>query len=203
MKKPASEHYFTAQPTSDGETSRLDIEFAGRHWRFETAGGVFSKSEVDEGSLLLARTALKEARPEDVLCDLGCGWGFLGVVLAPLVKEVWLTDVNQRAVELTRASLALNNLTNASVVESDILAGLPAEVGPTLIVTNPPFRAGKAVVWEFLRQAHERLAPGGRLLVVVRKRQGADSLKAELARLFGAAETLARHKGFHVQRAIK
>jgi len=198
MKRVPDEHYFAREPTSEGTPAVIEITFGGRRWRFHTLPGVFSRHKVDEGSLLLAETLQPALKATDCAGELGCGYGFPGLVLAPFVRELWLVDVNRRALELARRNCAENSLENVHVVESDVLQAVPEAVRFDVIFTNPPFRAGKQVVQEFCRQAHERLAPDGRFYVVVRKRQGAGSLKAFLEELFGQVETLNRHKGYHV-----
>ena len=76
---------------------------------------------------------------------------------------------------------------------------LPAEGNTfTDIVTNPPIRAGKAVVYGIFETAFRHLCAGGVLYVVIRKNQGAPSAMKELERLFGNCIVVGRESGFHI-----
>lgn len=72
-----------------------------------------------------------------------------------------------------------------------------------MIVTNPPIRAGKDVVFSFYEGAFEHLNKGGRLYVVIQKKQGAPSTKEKLEALFGNCETAEKKSGYFIFRAEK
>ena len=122
--------------------------------------------------------ALLEQRVERAgsVADVGCGSGAGGLVLAERAQSVQLLDINPRAVRFARANAELNGLT-ARALQSDVLS---AAEGPLdLIVANPPYLAddlgrayrdggdglGTALSVRIAREALERLAPGGRLLL--------------------------------------
>ena len=65
------------------------------------------------------------------------------------------------------------------------------------IITNPPIRAGKKVVYEILEGAKDYLLPGGRLFFVVRKEQGAKSIISDMQKIYNV-EVLERKKGFFI-----
>ena len=69
------------------------------------------------------------------------------------------------------------------------------------IVTNPPIRAGKAVIYGLFAQARDYSKPDGALYVVIRKQQGAPSALKYLKEIYAQAETVDRGSGFHVLRA--
>lgn len=79
--------------------------------------------------------------------DLGCGWGAVGVLLGKKYPDVSLlmADVNERAVALAAKNLARNGVKNARAVESDVYENVDGTFD--FIVTNPPIRAGKAVIY--------------------------------------------------------
>lgn len=189
------DHYYSETPTSAHEARAFTIQHRGHALRFETDAGVFSKGHLDKGTELLLG-ALPEIFDGRAL-DLGCGWGAVGVCMAAdwPGAEVVLTDINERAVDLARANLQRNGL-DAIAVSGD---GLAATEGTfSLIATNPPIRAGKAVVYRFFADSAKRLTPDGALYVVMRKQQGAESAKRYLQTLFRTVETVARGGGFHV-----
>lgn len=193
-----SEHYFTAKPGAEHRPSDFTAELKGRTYRFVTDAGVFSKGEVDFGTRLLIDCL--ELRPGDVVLDLGCGYGPIGVVAGDLVGpdgRVYMVDVNERAVELAKKNLSLNGIGNAQAILSDGLSALEG-LAFDWVLCNPPIRAGKKVVYPLLAAAYGALKPGGCLLLVIRTKQGAKSLQAYLAELAGSCITVERQGGYRV-----
>lgn len=212
MTEPAApqDHYFTAQPASDGELRRVPVRLAGRDVEVVTAGGIFSPDGIDKGT----RVLLDEAPPPPgtgTFLDLGCGWGPLALTLAleSPSATVHAVDVNERALDLCRR--------NAEALGANgVVATTPGAVDPgtsyDLIWSNPPIRVGKAVLHDLMTTWLPRLAPtaegrpGGTAYLVVQKNLGSDSLQAWLARtlpdLMGEVrvERHASSKGFRVLR---
>jgi 16S rRNA (guanine1207-N2)-methyltransferase len=130
--------------------------------------GVFSYDRIDQGTALLLQQ-LGECEGLRVL-DAGCGYGPLGLAAARLgASRVDLLDVSLPAVAAARENSARLGLPQATAEASD---ALEAAAGRSydLIISNPPFHAGKAVdttmAAAFIAQARALLAPGGRLLLV-------------------------------------
>lgn len=190
-----NDHYYTVNPTSAHDLRRVEFEILGEALRFDTDAGVFSRDGLDVGT-----RALLEALPElsGRVLDLGCGWGAVGVLLGKKYPDVSLlmADVNERAVALAAKNLARNGVKNARAVESDVYENVDGTFD--FIVTNPPIRAGKAVIYSMFDGARDRLSPGGRLYVVIRKQQGAPSALRHMQELYASARVIAREKGFWV-----
>ena len=178
-----------------------EYEYRGISLRFRTDAGVFSKGEVDTGTDLLLK-ALPEEMAGDIL-DLGCGWGPIGISAARKWPQARITmaDVNLRALELSRDN-AKRNGAAVECVESD---GMAALAGRTFdaVITNPPIRAGKQVIYKMFADAAESLKPGGALYLVIRKQQGAESCIRYLQTLFPDVEKIAKSGGFWVLKAEK
>ena len=196
-----NDQYFTREPTSASNRASCAYTYRGHTLRCETDSGVFSRGELDAGTRLLL-DALPKNLTGDVL-DLGCGWGAAGVAVAKANPEcrVTSTDVNLRALELTRENARLNGVT-LECLESDGLSAVAGRHFRT-IFTNPPIRAGKETVCRLFREASEALLPGGELYVVIRKQQGGDSAMKYLAALLDSVEKVARSGGFWVIRCVK
>ena len=196
-----NDHYYTREPASESRPVSCTFAYRGRTLRFRTDAGVFSKGELDAGTRLLL-DSLPEEMSGTVL-DLGCGWGAIGIS----VKAVWpetgvlLSDVNLRALELSRSNAAENGV-QIECVESDGLTALEGRTFDT-ILTNPPIRAGKQVIYRMFAEAEKALKPGGALYLVIRKQQGAESCMKYLGTLFAEVERTARSAGFWVLRAVK
>ncbi len=191
-----SEHYYTHNPVSPSDERRFTLNFAGQEYSFLYDNGVFSKGRLDEGTAILLG-ALGEVYG-DVL-DLGCGWGPVGTILGKRHPDanILMTDVNERALELSRKNLILNGVNNARVLCSDGFENISGLFD--FIVTNPPIRAGKQTIYAMFDGALEHLKSGGTLTVVIRKQQGAESALKFLAK--ANAEVIERQKGYWVIQA--
>ncbi len=194
-----NDQYYTREPASASRPVFCDFTYRGRALRFETDAGVFSKGELDTGTRLLL-----DALPERMtgrLLDLGCGWGPIGISLKVTFPEaeVTMADVNLRALALSRSNAAMNGA-GVECVESDGFSALAGRRW-NAVITNPPIRAGKQVIYRMFADAAAALNPGGALYLVIRKQQGADSCERYLKTLFPAVERLERSGGFRVLRA--
>ena len=176
----------------------MTLRALGNELTFVTDAGVFSRDGLDRGTELLL-----EALPalSGRVLDLGCGWGAVGVALGRKYPdlELVMTDINARAVDLARRNLAQNGV-RAQVLQGDGFD--PVEGEFDAIVTNPPIRAGKAVIYSLFERARAYLKPGGALYLVIRKQQGAPSALKFLREHYGEAEIIDRGSGFHVIRAM-
>ena len=183
------EHYYTSTPTSAHEVRSFRAVFAGRVLAFDTDAGVFSKQHVDPGSELLCG-ALPDDLSGDVL-DMGCGWGAMTVLtLARFPKlNITMADVNERALSLAVANVEKNHM-QARAVLSDGFERIEGMFDAG--ITNPPIRAGKAVIYKMFEDAKAHLKPGGMLVLVIRKQQCAPSALKFLKELYKKAEVIAR-----------
>ncbi len=193
-----NDQYYTADPTSESRPVPCAFPYRGYGLNFMTDAGVFSKGELDAGSRLLLEAL--PALDGDVL-DLGCGWGAIGVAIAKANKgaRVVMADVNRRALGLCRENCTRNGVT-AEVIESD---GMAAVMGRRFdaVVTNPPIRAGKQVIYRMFADAAVSLKAGGALYLVIRKQQGAESCVKYLKTLYHEVEKLDKSAGFWVLKA--
>jgi 16S rRNA (guanine1207-N2)-methyltransferase len=167
-------HYFDAEPAVESKRRKLHLRTPDLALELEADRGVFGSRAIDLGTL----TLLKEAPMpplEGELLDLGSGYGPIAVALARRAPRarVWAVDVNERALELTRANAATAKTPN-------VVAALPDDVPDQLrfaaIYSNPPVRVGKAPLHDLLLRWLPRLAPGGNAYLVVQRNLGADSL---------------------------
>ncbi|MBQ4089116.1 MAG: class I SAM-dependent methyltransferase [Clostridia bacterium] len=195
-----TEHYYTKNPTSEHHERDVKAEIFGMDFIFTTDSGVFSRDGVDPGT----RTLI-EALPdiEGRALDLGCGWGAAGL---PVAKKnpgctVVMTDINERAAELSRKNAKRNGVKNVEIITGDGLESVTGEFAA--IFTNPPIRAGKQKIYEMFAQCRDHLVPGGCLYIVIRKQQGAPSALKYLGETYDSAEVIDRSGGYWVIKAQK
>ena len=191
-------HYFVNDDKVASKPRKVVYSINGVDFSLDSDNGVFSKNELDKGSELLIESLL----PIDLgksLLDLGCGIGVIGLTLAYFHPglNVCLTDVNTRALGLCSVNAKSLRLSQkVTVLQSDIYTKVEGKFDS--IVSNPPIRAGKKVTYEIYKGALEHLNDGGSLYIVIRKQQGALSVKSYLEQLFGNVTVLAREKGYFI-----
>jgi len=199
------EQYFTKNPTTEKEIYKFDWNIGKEKFYFYTSNSVFSKTGVDFGSMLLIETVLKENEKfNGSILDLGCGYGPIGVIIAKFLDNanVTMSDINERALELTLMNAKENKTeSKIEVINSEGFENIKDIYD--IILTNPPIRAGKNVVFSFYEGAYVHLNEGGKLYVVIQKKQGAPSTKAKLENIFGNCETIEKKSGYFIFKAVK
>ena len=187
--------YFTNDNSIPSKLVKTRAVVLNNSFIFYTDNGVFSKDGLDFGSrLLLENVPLTEIG--ESLLDVGCGYGVFGIVLNKILGvKVTMCDVNRRALHLAEKNIKENKCSDCSVIESNCYQNINSKY--STIITNPPIRAGKKVVYEILEGAKDYLLPGGRLFFVVRKEQGAKSIISDMQKIYNV-EVLERKKGFFI-----
>ena len=129
--------------------------------------------------------------------------GTIGLILAKNNPECnfLLSDVNLRACTLARENKKLFGLTNVEIVESDIFQNINKNFD--YVVTNPPIRAGKKVIYSIFEQSYHHLNQNESLFIVIRRSHGAESAQKFIHSIFGNCELLKKDKGFYVYCATK
>jgi 16S rRNA (guanine1207-N2)-methyltransferase len=180
-----------------------DFCFREHKFRFKTDAGVFSKAYIDFGSF----TMLEAFTPNTIdapILDMGCGYGPIGIVVSTLYdREVLMVDINERAISLTNDNIKTNKVDKAKAQKSYIYDSIPDEMMFSSIITNPPIRAGKKVVFDIYDGAYNHLLPGGELWVVIQKKQGAPSSMKHLEELFSNCEVVCKNKGYFILKSRK
>lgn len=198
--RSGTDHYYSEDPSVPEELHTAAVDIRGLRLIFITSSGVFSKARIDLGTELLIDT-LEIYDGENAL-DLGCGYGAIGIAAALLAPGSWVTmvDLNRRAVELTGRNAAVNGAGNVEVVQGN---GFEAVGGRRFhrIYTNPPYRAGKRLVFDWLERSRNHLFEGGALYVVGQRKQGILSVREKLIELYGCVDTLGIRGGYRVLRS--
>ena len=164
--------YFEDNEQLIDDEKELDFNYQGIKLTFKTNSGLFSKDEIDTFSIKM----IEEVTNENVssILDLGCGYGFVGIVMAIKYPEAQLDfiDINKRACEYTKINCELNKIKNYRIFNSNGIENLDKY---DLILLNPPIHDGKEVVYQLYQQSIEHLNPSGSLYIVIHKKHGAKS----------------------------
>ena len=200
-------YYYSENPEVTHQERHWNFELLGNNFQFTTDNGVFSKRTVDFGS----RTLLKALAQKDQLTgikgkilDVGCGYGPIGLALAKKHSQlqVDMVDVNELALSLARQNAIANKVQNVNIFTSNIYQNIKDD-DYTMIMSNPPIRAGKKIVYEILTCAYAHLAINGFLTVVIQKKQGAPSVKKKMTETFDNCKMIFRNKGYQVLQSQK
>ena len=191
--------YFDNNPSSVSNEKIIHANICGRMYTFYTDSDVFSKNGLDYGTrTLLENINLNDFRG-DVL-DFGCGYGPIGIYVKKNTNcNVDMIDINKRAINLSKKNARVNSVL-VNVYESDIYTNIKKKYD--VIITNPPIRVGKKILYEILFKANEYLKDGGVLYLVINKSQGAKSLKKDLENTY-LVSTICKSSGFYVYKCKK
>ena len=194
-------HYFENDKNLKSEIKELSYNYDSSFFAFYSDNGVFSKNSIDYGSKLLLETYLKTARGNIRVLDVGCGYGYLGIVIGVITNSyVDMIDVNKRAIHLTQKNIKRYKDFQGNAFISDAYENIQDKYD--VIITNPPIRVGKDKVLEILENAFDHMNEDGELYFVIRKDQGALSIKKRLEST-QKIEIINRDKGYFVFKSKK
>ena len=186
--------YFTNEKLPSN-VRKTECFVLGNKFTFLTDNGVFSKDGLDFGSRLLLETIPLDEVGGKIL-DMGCGYGVFGIVVGKLTSaHVDMVDVNLRALHLAERNARENHVDNVNIFESNVYQNVSSKYSS--IITNPPIRAGKKVVYDIVMNAKDYLEENGKLFLVIRKEQGAKSLIVDLQKVYNV-KVLEKKKGFFI-----
>lgn len=185
-------HYFTNDDSIKSEIKKIDVRLKNHSLSFYTDNGVFSKKGLDFGT----RTLLESLTPisGDVL-DLGCGYGPIGIyVKKEFPVTVDMIDINKRSLDLARKNAVLNGV-DVHIIESNGYENIDKKYD--YIITNPPIRVGKKILYSLLLEAKHYLKENGELWFVIHKDQGAKTVVKDMENTY-QVEIINKNKGFYI-----
>jgi len=193
-------HYFVPSNHSENEYFSFTSQFNNKEFTFRSCPDVFSKDELDYGSLVLVKSILDHSQTySGSIMDMCCGYGTIAILLSKFIDaEYFLSDINSTAVDLAKHNIKSNN---CNINEDHVFIGnMFDELDLTFdhVVSNPPIKAGKKYLLQFVDGAFSHLNHEGTLTLVIKKNLGADSLKKYLTELFGNCEIWKRDRGYYI-----
>lgn len=193
-------HYYDKHQSSERNEKEVVVSILGNEFSFVTASGLFSKDHLDIATYLLITSAQV---PEGAsLLDLGCGWGPVTTIFGFLRKDVSITAVDSslRAIEYTKKN-AKRYKVDASIFLSNVCEKVTGMFD--VILTNPPYAAGRETCYAFIEQSFEKLNKNGSLQLVARHQKGGKMLQEKMEAVFGNVEVIAKKSGFRVYKSVK
>lgn len=191
-------HYFENDQNLPSNLKKTITNIFNQKFIFYTDNGVFAKHGLDFGSKLLLESLPLEDLESPIL-DVGCGYGVLGIIVNKKTNlTVDMVDVNKRALHLSKRNVKENKCENIEIFESNCYEQITKKY--KTIITNPPIRAGKKIVYEILINARNHLTDDGILYFVIRKEQGAKSVISDLKKYYDVT-IVNKSKGFFIIKA--
>ncbi|ABS61120.1 MULTISPECIES: class I SAM-dependent methyltransferase [Fervidobacterium] len=194
--KNSFEHYYSEEPQSVLRVRDVELKLKNGHvYKFKSPSGVYSFGKVDKATEILINHC--ENISGKVL-DIGCGYGVIGITLKkenPSI-ELFMSDVNKRAVEFAKINAKDNN------IQADIRQGNLYEPWEGYlfdhIISNPPIVAGKEVWMKLIEGAFQHLKDGGTLQLVAYHNKGGERIKNYMKEIFGNAEDVWKEGGIRI-----
>lgn len=190
-------HYYINDKTLGTNKKKLKYTYLSVDIEVFSDLGVFSKERIDFGTNVLLNN-LDVSETAKTILDVGCGYGIIGISLGKKFpeKNITMIDVNERCIELVNTNIRLNYLKNAKCLLSNLYSHVSDKFD--MIVSNPPIRAGKEVVFSVIRDGYLHLNENGTIWVVIQKKQGAPSLEKFMEEVFGNVRIVAKEKGYYI-----
>ena len=205
-------HYFSEKQEVKSDKKIIKYTIENKNFEFITDNGVFSKTKVDFGTDVMLKVFLRENQNKknqkfDVL-DIGCGYGVVSVIIKSFFENTKIisSDVNERALDLTKKNLLKNNAIKNENEEFEIRKSFAFDNISEkfdVILSNPPIRAGKQTIFQIYEKSFEHLNPNGEFYCVIQTKHGAKSTQKKLEEIFRNCETLEMNAGYRIFRCIK
>lgn len=187
-------YYFDKNTSVESNEVTTHAQICEKFYTFKTDNNVFSKKGLDFGTRTLLENIDIKNMNGDVL-DFGCGYGPIGIYIASNTNSnVDMVDINNRALKLAKENAKINDV-SVNIFESDIYSNISKKYD--YIITNPPIRVGKKILYEILINAKNYLKDNGHLIFVINRDQGAKSVMKDMNNYY-SVNLLGKNKGFFV-----
>ncbi len=194
------EHYYSEKQESLLNIKKIRQRIRNKDFEFYTSSGVFSKDQIDKGTLVLVENMFVNKNSK--VLDIGCGIGVLGIAAAKLFNaDVVMSDINKRAVMLANKNIELNNV-KAEVYQGNLYEKIK-DNDFNVILSNPPQNAGKEICFKSIEQSKNYLKNNGNIQLVARHNKGGKTLSKKMEEVFGNFKVIAKKSGYCVYMSVK
>lgn len=110
-----------------------------------SANSFYQTNPIQTETLYNRSIEFAKLNKEDVLCDLYCGIGTIGIFASKKVKKVYGIEIVEEAVEVAKENAKINNVNNIEFIAGDVEKAFKElievrGVQPTVIIVDPPRR---------------------------------------------------------------
>jgi 16S rRNA (guanine1207-N2)-methyltransferase len=173
------DHYFKEYSNSSVKFYSVSVSLRRHLYIFKTTSGIFSYKKLDLGTKVLIENMFIP-KNEQILLDLGCGYGTIGIVLAyeSPKSKIYLTDTNRRALWCAKQNIQFNLPQEKGRIK--ILFGKDFEpfkdkgIQFDGIYMNPPVRLGRKQFLKLFEDLPQFLKKKGNFQFVLRKKMGSE-----------------------------
>ena len=171
----------------------IEITIKNIDLKFNSSDKLFSPRNVDIGTLYMIDEVNFEN--ENKILDLGCGYGFVGILAAKIIGEdkVVMCDIDTEAVEMSKHNAVLNNVENINIIQSDGLKNI-IDKDFSMILSNPPYHTDFSVAKHFIESGFYKLALNGKFIMVTKR---LDWYKNKLSSVFGGVKVKEKN-GYYI-----
>ena len=171
----------------------IEITIKNIDLKFTSSDKLFSPRNIDIGTLSMIDEVNFEN--ENKILDLGCGYGFVGILAAKIIGEdkVVMCDIDTEAVEMSKHNAVLNNVENINIIQSDGLKNI-IDKDFSMILSNPPYHTDFSVAKHFIESGFYKLALNGKFIMVTKR---LDWYKNKLLSVFGGVKVKEKN-GYYI-----
>lgn len=171
----------------------IEITIKNIDLKFNSSDKLFSPRNIDIGTLSMIDEVNFEN--ESKILDLGCGYGFVGILAAKIIGEdkVVMCDIDTEAVEMSKHNAILNNVENINIIQSDGLKNI-IDKDFSMILSNPPYHTDFSVAKHFIESGFYKLALNGKFIMVTKR---LDWYKNKLSSVFGGVKVKEKN-GYYI-----
>lgn len=173
--------------------NNIEITIKNIYLKFITNNQLFSPKNIDIGTLSMIDEI--DFEKESKVLDLGCGYGFVGILAAKIIGEdkVIMCDIDSEAVEASKNNAILNDVSNINIIQSDGLKNI-IDNDFSIILSNPPYHADFSVAKHFIESGFYKLVLNGRFIMVTKR---LDWYKNKLSSIFGGVKVIEKN-GYYI-----
>ena len=182
------------------QTQLFSSELGGQQLQFQSKPGIPNWNLISPTSALIAAHLPGDSGNPTLYLGCSHGAGAAALALKSPHSEIWCSDINIIALEMTTATMKLNQIENAKIYSAINLTDSEKELFASVIIDLPKSRR---LTQRWLVQAWEATQPGGVLYLAGANDHGIQSALKDAQALWGQPAILGYKKGCRIARFRK